>query len=117
MDIINPGYHEHRPQWEGNMKVCQDCRQVIFEPPTQDNNQLLADPLETDHPTGRDFDSLYGMRVPLDYLLIRMTTELDIDTPDYIDILNEEYCGDEEQAENSVPPHTYNGTVRWWVSE
>ena len=92
--------------------VCRDCRQIIFQPVVAPN----AEPnMNTVTDAIMSIESLKLLRVPLDYLLIELAKRTNTEVADYVDVLMDAY--DEDKNGEPGPPHTWNGSVEWWVTE
>lgn len=123
MDIINPGSHVHRPMKEGPNYVCQDCREIIFQPvettdSTIENSGLTKPVAATDlaingQPAWLWLEAIKSrMPLPLDFVMIEMHGRLDTPLGYVEEIMEHDWPG------LPGPPHTLNESATdWWVSE
>ena len=100
MNIINPAIHNHRPTTINGQMVCMDCHEVLIKP------KLSFDDF-ADEQYRMWLDAVKSLCPrPIDWLWIELSDRLDIEWPQYIDILSERYGGE-------MPPHAQVGPYAW----
>jgi hypothetical protein len=124
-EIVNPGKHEHRFPYGGN--ICADCNQVVITPILSwDDERLKSLPypvsdaiLHSDgtlvfHTPEMVIEAIMSVkpRPPLDWVLMEFCDRMNWARPDYVNKVGNYYV-----ERNADPPHVNNDSATdWWVT-